>query len=463
MPRLPNISSIAVIGSGPCGAGLTKALLAEKKFTKINVFERRSKFGGLWNYTPLKGVTVPSTLVPNTDPFQPTTKCKVEDQEFYESPVYKLLDANVPKDLMAYNNSPFPKDVPLFPTHDQILKYIENYSQEIKDSVQFDTEVVHVEPKEDKWSVTSKDLNTGEQITDTYDAVCIATGSYDHPFIPDVEGLSEWHKKHPGSVLHAKTYDHPLQFKDKRNILVVGNSASGGDIAYQLATNLKKVIYKSIRSENHMPAAQSDLIKDVPDLARFDGETRTIYFKDGSSLTDVDTVLFCTGYLKSIPFLKDPPIITDGRKVHNMYNHLIYSHNPTLAVIGLPRFVLPTRLSESQGCWLARVWAGEISLPSIQEMENYCDSLEGAERAHHDLMYPKDVEYSNMLNSQAREATGDRGYQAVEWDEEQCKIRANIKTLKESYVKYLADSGKRAQSIEELITAGYFAFPEETK
>lgn len=454
-----NVRSIAVVGGGPCGAGLTKALAAEHQFTRIQVFERRHKTGGLWNYTPLKSITASTNAVPNTDPFATIPKSSANGEQFYESPVYKFLDANVPKDLMAYKDFPFGQDVPLFPTHDQILSYIEEYSKGVEQYINFDTEVVSAEAVKDGWSVTSRHLTSGDETTEVFDALCVAVGSYDQPFIPDVTGLKDWNSKHPGSIIHAKSYDEPAQFEKSGNILVVGNSASGADIAYQLATELNKEVYKSIRSENHMPAAHSPLVKDVPDLREFHADTKTVVFQDGSSISGVDSVVFCTGYLKSFPFLKNPQLITDGQKVHHLYNHLVYIQNPTLAVIGVPRFVLPTRLSESQGCWLARVWSGKIHLPSVDEMEAQCASLEGNERAHHDLMYPRDVEYSNALNAQVREASDLSGYQAVEWDEGQCKIRANIKPLKEAYTRYHAETGKRAQSIGELEKAGYFQFP----
>ncbi|ODV74808.1 FAD/NAD(P)-binding domain-containing protein [Cyberlindnera jadinii NRRL Y-1542] len=457
---LPNISKIAVIGSGPCGAAITKALLAEKKFTKIDVFERRPTLGGLWNYTPLKTQIDPTSPVPSVDPNRVIEKVKVSSEEFYESPVYKFLDANVPKTLMAYNDNPFPADDALFPTHEQILKYIVGYSKDIEDYVQFNTSVTELVPDGEGWALTSQSSITGEVKTGKYDAVCIAVGNYDQPFIPEVEGLRDWNTKYPGSVIHAKSYDEPDQFKESRNILVVGNSASGADIAFQLASYLNRTIYKSVRSENTLPAGKSDLIKDVPDLDHFDAENKTVYFKDGSSIDKVDSVIFCTGYLKSIPFLKSPHLITDGQKIHDLFRHLIYIKNPTLAVIGLPRFVLPTRISESQGCWLARVWAGEISLPSLKDMQKANAETEGDERTHHDLKYPKDIEYANNLNAESRAATGDRGYQAVEWDTEQCKVRASIKPLKEAYIKYLSETHKRAKTIEELEKAGYFKFPE---
>lgn len=463
-----SIKSVAVIGAGPCGAGLTRALVGEGAFSNITVFERRHKFGGLWNYTGAKSLVPATTPVPSVNPRRKITKIEAEGESFYESPVYKYLDANVPKDLMAYKDFPFPDDVPLFPLQSQILSYIENYSKSVQDYVRFNTEVVSVTWVNDKkqWEVVSRSLETDDSVSngtiEYYDAVAVAVGSYDQPFIPDVPGIKQWGEDHRGSVIHAKSYDQPSQFKDSRNILVVGNSASGADIAYQLATMLDRKIYKSIRSENSLPSGKDDRIEDVADLDHFESSTKTVYFKDGSSITDVDSIIFCTGYLKSIPFMNtDPPLITDGQKVHNLYRHMVWYPNPSLAIVGLPRFVLPTRLSETQGCWLARVWSGRLTLPSTEEMKADAESAEGSERTHHDLMYPKDVEYKNMLYKESEAVEGDYGYNSVFWDKDQCRIRANIKPLKEGYIKYKKDTGKLASSIKELEDAGYFKWEVE--
>lgn len=459
---LGKIKDIAVIGGGPCGAGLTKALLAEKSFSKIKVYERRDKFGGLWNYTDLKSKNSNGCQIPSIDPLRPIKKLNVQGKSFFESPVYKYLDANVPKDLMAYKDYPFGDEIPLFPRHDQILKYIENYSKSIQDNVTFNEEVTTVKFINDikKWQVISKSLEANTETEEFYDAVAIATGSYDQPMIPDVPGIKEWSTKYPSSIIHAKSYDEPAQFQDDETILVVGNSASGADIAYQLATGLDRVIYKSVRSENPLPAGKDDRIQDVPDLLKFDVETKTVFLKDGSKLENVDRIIFATGYLKSIPFIKNEPLITDGHKVHGLYKHLIYYNNPTLAVIGLPRFVLPTRLSETQGCWLARVWSNRVELPSLEDMIKFDKSITCEDRKYHDLNFPKDVEYSNELNDQVNKAVGDYGYFAVHWDEEQTRIRSAIKNIKEGYIKYMKDKGKPAYSLKELEDAGYFEYPE---
>lgn len=444
-----NVREIAVIGAGPCGAGLTKALVGEKAFSKIKVFERRDRFGGLWNYSGDKNFEI---SVPSTDPSKKSSRI--------ESPIYKYLDANVPKDLMAYRGFPFGDDVPLFPKHEQILRYVQHYSRDIEQYVSFSDEVRRVEWVEDlrKWQVESA------KSTGLFDAVAVAVGSYDHPMVPSITGLKEWADKFPGSVMHAKAYDEPAQFADVQGeILIVGNSASGADIAYQLATTLDRKIYKSVRSENQLPAGADDRIVDVADLKAFDSGTKTVLLQDGSHLANVDRIVFATGYLKSIPFLKtDPPLITDGAKVHGLYKHLVSIANPTLAVIGLPRFVLPTRLSETQGCWLARVWSGRIKLPTKQEMaaeEQASVDLSAEERKHHDLPFPKDVEYSNELNRQILAAPGDYGYVPVIWDAQQTKIRSAVKQIKEGYIKYVREHGKPAYSLREL--DGYFQYPDQ--
>jgi thioredoxin reductase len=364
---------------------------------------------------------------------------------------------------MAYKDYPFPEDVPLFPTHQQILAYIENYSKDVEQYVTFNEEVISVQyiKETSKWEVISRSTIDEAETTDFFDAVAIAVGSYDKPFIPNVSGLKEWHEKFPNSIVHAKSYDEPEQFKNSVNILVVGNSASGIDISYQLATKLNKVVYKSIRSEGKLPGGRDDRVKDVGDLLKFDPITKSVYFKDGFRLDNVDSIIFATGYLKSIPFVKGEELITDGAKVHGLYKHLIYYPNPTLAVIGVPRFVLPTRLSETQGCWLARVWSGRIQLPSQEEMEKFNASLEGDERKHHDLMFPKDVDYSNELNDQTHKAEGDYGYYAVTWDERQKQIRGSIVAIKLGYIKYMADHNKPAASLEVLEDLEYFEYPDE--
>ncbi|CEP63357.1 uncharacterized protein LALA0_S08e00562g [Lachancea lanzarotensis] len=480
--HLEKNSSIAVIGAGPVGAGLAKAFIHENWFGKIKIFEKRSGFGGLWNYTKPVFKKQNITTCPSIPCEAPQGKnephISQENGIVFQTAVYKYLDTNVPRQLMEYEKYPFPPGTPLFPVREQVLDYIVKYSQEVEQYVHFNHEVVSLRYNDAtrKYLVSTKNLVTNHSLTEEFDAVVIASGFYDLPYVPDRPGLKEWHTKFPSSVSHAKDFDAPEDFENvSGEIIVVGNSASGSDLAFELATQLKRRVYKSKRSESLMPAGYDDRIKNVADILNLDPETKTVHFVDGTKILNVEKIIFCTGYLKSLPFLPTvsqvksqgdkilASLVTDGGQVHNLYNHIVAYNLPTLGVIGLPKYVLPTRLSETQGAWLARVWSGRIGLPSLETMldyEKWFLKLNGAGRAFHDLKFPMDVQYTQRLNQEIRDA-GNDGYFGVEWTSDQIKMRSSIQPLKEASLAYLKDTGKRVSEIEDLIETGYFQWPND--
>ena len=66
-----------------------------------------------------------------------------------------------------------------------------------------------------------------------YDAVIVANGHNELPYIPDVPGLREWSLADRDSVTHSKFYVDAKPLREK-NGLVVGNYASGGALARPL-------------------------------------------------------------------------------------------------------------------------------------------------------------------------------------------------------------------------------------
>lgn len=459
-----SVNSIAVIGGGPCGAAAAKAFMAEKCFNRIKVFERRAGFGGLWNYE-LETDTFP---VPNETPYR--IKPIVKDSIRWPSAAYDLLDTNVPTDLMTYSGHPFPETLPIFPHRSDVLKYMQEYAKEAEAITQFNTVVVLVTRISDQWQVVSRpvtaetaggEISLGEDTVESFDAVVVAVGNYEVPFIPSRPGMVEWNERYAGNISHVKAYKSPQQYKDVQGaILVVGNSASAGDICYQLAEGLGRTIYKSRRSENLQPASPSDKIEDKPDIDHFDAANKRVYFVDSTFLENVDKVIFATGYLKSYPFLQSlnhtkTPLLTDGHKVHGVYRHVLAYNFPNLAVVGIPKFVLPTRVSESQACWLAKVWLGEIALPSKDKMEEWEKTrlaLKGNGKNFHDMNFPEDVEYCNLLNNEILHAIEKlhRGLEPFVWDRSQVRIRASVKAIKEAFVRYRDKTGKLAANYAEL-------------
>lgn len=461
------IKSIGIIGGGPCGAAAAKAFIAEGCFEQVKIFEKRSTFGGLWNYE----TTTDTVPVPNQLPYKPKPVIG-KDRIIWPSAAYDLLETNVPSDVMTYAASPFPSTLPLFPHRTDVLKYMQTYAHGLEPYTHFETIVVLVVRHLDQWQVTSRGVSLatkgGEESdpgspddVEYFDAVVVAVGNYDVPFIPDRPGIKEWNEKYPGSITHAKNYKSPSQFANvKGDIVVVGNSASAGDICYQLAEGLERTIYKSRRSENLQPASSSDRVIEKPDISHFDKEKGLLYFIDNSYLENVESVIFATGYLKSYPFLDSlnrttTPILTDGHKVHGTYQHVLLYNFPNLAVLGVVKFVLPTRVSESQACWLAKIWSGKLQIPSKFDMKRWEDDrvkIKGNDKHFHDMNYPEDVEYCNLLNEQVESSVSKTnvGLRPLIWDDRQVKIRSSVKALKEAYVLFKKETGHHAKTYDEL-------------
>ena len=135
------------------------------------------------------------------------------------SPIYDLLETNIPHSLMRYSDKEFPQGSSLFPRHSVVLQYLKDYAQEIIPHISFQTQVLNIEkPTKDRsqpWSVEVLDLKANKVIKDEYDAVVVASGHYNDPFIPDIDGLVEFDKKYPGAISHSKFYRRPNDFKDK--------------------------------------------------------------------------------------------------------------------------------------------------------------------------------------------------------------------------------------------------------
>jgi hypothetical protein len=97
----------------------------------------------------------------------------------------------------------------------------------------------------------------------------------------------------------------------------------------------------------------------------------TIYLSDGRSLTDVDTIVFATGYLYSYPFLtgiRSSPV--NGYRVPSLYQHIFDIHNPgTIAFNGVANGLIPWVTWEKSAFLIGLLWSGKIHLPSKEDQE----------------------------------------------------------------------------------------------
>ncbi|CAI7630317.1 unnamed protein product [Penicillium glandicola] len=436
------IERVAVIGAGPCGLGVAKYLLAEQKFKSVTIFEQRDKPGGVWNYTGDEGVSNASLArpIPSQEPQQPVNG-------IFTSPVYDSLETNIPKSMMQFTEYPFPEDTALFPPHAVVKDYLHRYADELLPYIRLQSLILDVNlskkhPKPE-WSVTWRDLKTNEILVEQFDAVIVANGHHNDPYIPEISGLAEWNQAHPGSIIHSSSYRRPESFSNKK-VIVVGHSASGIDIANQIGRVSRHPLLISERTETTLSPEQAAVSKSFPEISLISVEDRRVQFADGHEERDVDHIVFCTGYHFSIPFLSglQPPIVTDGVRPHHLYQHVFYNKEPTLALIGFPQRIVPFPFSQAQGAWVARVLSGRLPLPSEVEMERWIGDwtvTRGEGRNFNTLAFPLDASYINFLyelSSRAARKDGlendGNGKRPPFWGEKEKWTRARFPLIKKA-------------------------------
>lgn len=403
-------------------------MVAEKAFAKIQVFEQRATVGGIWNYVPCPEAAPKDQAVPQTNPFAGLDEpiwnssnakdiLSKQDREkaSFLSPLYDRLETNIPRGLMGFSDLPWSEDAQLFPKHAEVQNYIEKYSHEVRHLIQFETQVLDLHQEATgKWTIKTQSVtrNKDAEVKEhRFDAVVVANGHFNVPYIPKVSGIEAFSKAHPGAISHSKFYRRPEQYSGKK-VVVVGNSASGIDIAGQITPYCKQPLISSSKSESYFQPETPPNQLDRPPISKFIPEDRTIEFEDGSRESDVDTVLYCTGYFYSFPFISgfDPPLISTGERVENLYQHLFYRPNPSIAFPVLSQKIIPFPFAEAQAAVIARAFSGRLALPSEAEMTAWEESVieeMGEGRDFHVLKFPKDADHINMLHDWALSADGE--------------------------------------------------------
>jgi len=470
-------------------------LLAEKAFSKIDIFEQRDSVGGIWNYTPEHNPQDDASFaVPQENPHQgvekPVWRSRVKSsgtvngdtngtktangdsrdaekkEPVFMTPMYDRLETNIPRSLMRFSDHPFNDSLQLFPKHDSVLDYLEDYAQDVRHLINFNTQVVDVrplessrpstngipqenghkaEPEHHPWTLTTRSIFTSQTQTHTYDAVAISSGHFSTPFIPSIRGIQSWAAAHPGAISHSKHYRTPAAFRGKK-VVVVGNSASGLDIGGQIAQVCEGPLIMSVKSESYLAPggkpAHSNIVE-VSQIVEFLPENRALRFEDGRVECDVDAVVFCTGYLYSFPFLSSlsPPPITDGTRVEHTYKHLFYAPRPTMAFLALAQKIIPFPHAEAQAAVLARVWSGRLGLPEYDEMRRWEEGVvkeRGGGGEFHTLHFPKDGEYINEMCDWAAEADGEaegRGKLPKRWGQWEFWARERFPAIRRAFVE----------------------------
>ncbi|OAA67037.1 flavin dependent oxidoreductase [Niveomyces insectorum RCEF 264] len=523
------VRSVAIIGAGSSGLTAARYIEGQGAFDRIVVYEQRAEVGGLWTYSrrPTDRDYIPQEspyLAP--DPPLPPDPSDPGDRgaPVFPSPTYDRLFVNIPHPLMGFTDLPIASvhedptiaaslpPLTIFPQRQTIAAYLTSYSQAVRHLIRFSTKVDDVRllrrrrpPRAasrhpngvtwqhdddgdgdmdgdeddyvDQWEVHATHLLAGTKTVETFDAVIVAQGHYDITFVPDIANIRAFDAAHPGVLTHAKRYRNAAPYRDKK-VLIVGNSASGLDIAPQVNEVCQRPLYLSVRTPS-IPQlfARIEGAEERPEIAEFLVAERGVRFTDGRVLRDLDAVLFCTGYLFALPFLKQQPprpsmatattnttttttpkggglaapMLSTGRRIHRLYDDLFHIDHPTLAFLCLPMKVVPYAVAQCQAAVVARTWANTLSLPSRAAMDAWEQAAEAVRGpTFHEWPHGQDGVYINATYERIMagpDAPASRAGKAPpRWDAELLWMRSEFLKAKAAFEA----TGQTATSLAEL-------------
>ena len=223
-----------------------------------------------------------------------------------------------------------------------------------------------------------------------FDAIVVASGHYSVPYIPRIDGLEAFERAQPGSVKHSKMFRGRNEFRGKvgpyavhmlertltimQKVIVVGASVSAADIAYDLVDVARGPVYAvvlghTMNSYFGDEAFKHPNIATKPSIAGIatSNNKRTVHFIDGTSVSDVDVIIFGTGYTWSLPFL--PHVEVRNNRIPGLYQHVVYQKDPTLLFVGAVGAGLTFKIFEWQAVLAARILSGRAALPSLEDQK----------------------------------------------------------------------------------------------
>ncbi len=455
-PPAFSVRRVAIIGAGPSGLAAAKYLRAQGSFDQIVVFEQQGQPGGIWNYSQQ---APKQTNVPQTNPFvgpqealrQPSAS--PDEAPGFPSALYDDLHANIPKALMNFSDQKFPDDAWIYPSRQAIQQYLWDYAQDVLGLVRFCFQVDSIrllqqDDGQDKWSLEAHSTVNDETVSDTFDAVVVANGHFSVPFIPPMRNVEAFQNAHPSVIIHSNQYRTASAFAGKKTI-VVGNGPSGSDIARQINTVSKGKTLISVKAATPPVVLQHTGCAEVAEIEEFLVAQRGVRLKDGHVETDIDAIVFCTGFLFSYPFLPDlqRKLLTSGRGIHGLYKHLFCIDHPTLVFPALNMKAVPWPLAEGQAAVFAAVWSNHLRLPGVEAMREWGRELYDSqgEPLHVFFIPAQDGAYINEMHDWAAQASH-LGKEPPRWDDELFWQRSVFTEAKRMFEQ----QGCKATTLEEL-------------
>jgi cation diffusion facilitator CzcD-associated flavoprotein CzcO len=194
---------ICVIGGGAAGLVAISKLLQSNKF-EIQCFEKGNALGGVWDYS------------------ESDQDIDINNDVSNINPIYPSLTTNLPAKLMSFRDFVWTNDDgsaisdDYFPSHKQVLKYLQDYAQkmDLESFIQFNSTVLDVSKADNSkvWKVSILDNTTGITIDHSFDSVFLCNGHFSDPNVPLIPGLEQF----PGIASHSISYETPNVYAGKR-------------------------------------------------------------------------------------------------------------------------------------------------------------------------------------------------------------------------------------------------------
>lgn len=357
---------IGLIGAGPSGLSLLNAF--HKELERLNkngqetefeliVFEKQKEIGGLWNYNWRTGTNE------------------------YGIPVhasqYRHLWSNGPKECLEMCDYTFKQhykdtNIGSFPPRpvlqDYIMGRVKANNLENKFDIRLNHNIIHVdhinENGDGNFKVFYQDLKNNKSGSEEFDYLCVATGHFSVPNIPEFKGFDLFN----GRIIHSHDFRNATQFKNQ-HVFVIGSSYSAEDIALQTwKMGAKKVTisYRTAPMDFKWPRG----IKEVPLLKEIMKNGKDGKLINGDIIKDIDSIILCTGYLHSFPFLPNQLTLKTKNCLYpkGLYKGVVWMNNPNLFYLGMQDQWYTFTMFDLQGLFVRDAMLNKIKLPTKSAM-----------------------------------------------------------------------------------------------
>lgn len=265
-------------------------------------------------------------------------------------------------------------------THKQVLEYLKRYSNhfDLERYISYDSKVTQLtvltNGDDDDWPRIRLDWRSrNEKLSKIFDAVCICNGHYAQPSSPSIPGMDTF----TGRVLHSVEYDDPTEFEGQ-TVLCIGARASGSDLAREISQHAQHVYLSDSTAEKQATLGKLTL---VPRTMAMKDDNRVEFGNNCPVSPQVDTVIFCSGYDYSFPFINEKsnlPLVTGQRRVMPLYKQLWHAKRPSVSFLGLPHSVVPFPMFELQAeAVLSKLLSHELPPRSVRLKEAEEDAVRG--------------------------------------------------------------------------------------